>query len=67
MLVVHRLAEQQQIALLSREEEDQAHHDRQGCLIDRRLSDVGKQRAPAIFINAVEGVKCQLDLPPGVN
>ena len=56
MLVVHRFAEQQQIALLSREEEDEAHHHGEGRLVEGSFVHALEEFASIIFIDTVEGL-----------
>ena len=54
ILVIERLAQQQHIALLRRHQEDQAHHHRQRCFVEFRLTQVAQQRAIAVLIHAIK-------------
>ena len=60
----------QQIALFGREQEDEAHHHRQSCLIEFFFSDACQQRGlilfdpPIFLVELIEGVYQRLDSMP---
>jgi hypothetical protein len=61
MLVVERVAQEQQAPLLGREQEHQPHHDRQGGFIQVSLGDARQQFSPLVLIDLVEGSDDDLD------
>ena len=63
VLVVERVAEQEQVALLGAEQEDKPHHDGECGLVDLGLGHPGQELAAVVLVGAVEGADQHLDCP----
>ncbi len=61
ILVINRVAEQEQPALLRRQQEDEAHHDRQSRFIQLLFVHARQQLAATVLVGAVHGLNQNFD------